>query len=874
MSLRSASRIEALFEIYLAASERPVAEQGEFLRHEGLSDADRSLLLALLGSTSVSREIDALLREGFFEDAPKRDPGTPIGIYRIEGLIGTGGQGSVYLGTHARESVDRQVAIKLPNQTAGESLFAIRREARALAKLDHPAIARFLSVDRTDEGQVFLVTEYVNGRPLDAALHNADRSKVIAVFVQLSQALHHAHLHGVAHLDLKPSNVLIDGGGQPKVLDFGLGIIYAKEKPAGVAHGFTLPYAAPEQLAGEASPASDTFSLGAMLLQVLMEADSAALPRHIETIQSTQWKTYPGRRHLGRDMHAIVKRACARDPADRYSSIVQFGSDLRALAVREPVSARHWTWAYALTCLIRRRPVAACAVAAAVLLLAGATTVLVVQRTQLISAKAQATKDAERARVGLGLVVSAMEAAEPESTPQITDAERALVERLRRAAEKATDPEVRATADLVVSRIARSTGEFETALTVLDHVVKQAETQHATPLLADALTTQVETLVELSRFEQADAALARLRELPGGYDRRASALHAEGRRLIRAGKLDEGETLLQEALAAADNDGLRIKVINDLGTTLTDRGRNAEAALLFDRQRPLVDAAYGNQSVSYGVNAQNRALAYFGLTRSDDALKAAREAEAIYASRLGVDSLRYADAMMLEAVISLDDNSARAAECLQKSIAIYRASYGADHPRVAQVMYTLGTIYLNDGDAPAALREFQSAAAIAKVRLDNDHPLVATLKQAEGAADLALGHPDVALPLLQSALTTFEAVNASPDITKAIVQSSLSKAYRLLGRANESDVASRYAYELAVATLPVNTLERAQFVMERAASLAASEKIDAAQSLFAEARAAFDAQAARPATRKARPELERIGEYIAERARHRATSPH
>lgn len=866
MNPRSLTHVDALYEIYCAARELPSEQRAAYVAAQELDARDRALLEEFLRQEEKSSQAAALLDAALPGEPEPLAPGTALGIYRIEAFIGSGGQGSVYRAALAADVVDKKVAIKLPHRLSGESLRAIQREAQALARLEHAGIARFISMDRSAAGDWFLVTEYVEGRRLDQALAGAGAAPVLALFITLCDALGQAHRLGVAHLDLKPSNILVTAAGEPRILDFGLGTVLSPRGGNEPARGYTRPYAAPEQLAGQASTACDTYALGVLLLQTLTHCPFEALEARIAQLQPGSAQAAALQRQLGADLYAILQRACAPDSAQRYASIAQFGADLRAVRAAEPVSARAWTWRYALYCLARRRPLATAASLAAVMLMAAALTALAVQRGSLLRAEGEARREAERARVGLDLVVSAMESADPETAPEVTAAEKALVERLRRAAAQAQDPQVRLAVDLVVARIARSTGNQRAALQLTDDVVLRAQAQTAPSLLVDALVAKLETHIELAEFDQADAALARLASLPQSPVQHSAVLHAAGRRQMRAGRLDEGEASLRAALAGATSNYVRLAIGNDLGTILNDRGRYAEAAALYDEQRPLLETVYGAESVGAGVNAHNRALSHFGLADSAAALTAIREAQRLYTARLGAGSARNADALSMEATIVLDDDPARAQDCLQQAVAIYRRIYGPDNPRISQAKYVLGQLHLNGGDAAAALREFDEALVLAAA-LGEAHPFVGALKLGKGAALVASNQPEAALPLLQAALSLFEAMNAAPDNTKAQVYTEQSHAYRLLGRAELSEAASATAYAMIRDTLPADSLELAHFRMERAASLAlAGRRVEANEHLAA-ARNAFQAQAARPAAQRLRPRLEAIEAYVQAQSR-------
>ena len=183
--------------------------------------------------------------------------------------------GAVY---RARQpALDRLVAIKvLPLEISVDEEVAtrFRREARALARLQHPHIIAVHEFGTTSEGHLFFVMEYVEGTDLAALLRTGrlDVTQVLGVVRQVCEALQFAHTHGVIHRDIKPANVLVDAAGQVKVGDFGLARIAQPNEAAAETHTAALgtpDYTAPEQWRGQADHRADIYSLGVMFYEML-----------------------------------------------------------------------------------------------------------------------------------------------------------------------------------------------------------------------------------------------------------------------------------------------------------------------------------------------------------------------------------------------------------------------------------------------------------------------------------------------------------------------------------------------------------------------------------------------------------------------------
>jgi serine/threonine-protein kinase len=190
-----------------------------------------------------------------------------IGKYKILSTIGSGGFGTVYLAVDTW--IDKKVALKVPHRQ-GVDFSELLREPRLLATLSHPNIVTILTAEKQDN-VFFIVMEYVPGETLEAIIAR-DGALELPVALdytcQICNALDHAHTNGVLHRDLRPSNVIVSGSGLLKVADFGTSRFLEI-----AAHGTTVigspPYMAPEQFQGKALFASDIYSLGVTMFQML-----------------------------------------------------------------------------------------------------------------------------------------------------------------------------------------------------------------------------------------------------------------------------------------------------------------------------------------------------------------------------------------------------------------------------------------------------------------------------------------------------------------------------------------------------------------------------------------------------------------------------
>ena len=270
---------------------------------------------------------------------------TLAGRYRLVHRIATGGMGAVHEAIDER--LDRRVAVKLlKEEYADDPTFVARfvREARAAAALGHPNIAQVF--DSGQDGDLhFIVMELVEGRHLGQVLREQgrlDARVAVDVVGQVCEALAVAHAAGIVHRDIKPGNVLIRPDGQVKVTDFG--IAHRTGDTALTGTGMVLgtaQYLSPEQASGQAAtPASDVYATGVLLYQLLtgavpFEGDSplAVALAHVRDDVPPVRQLAP---EVPAAVAAVVARATAKDPEQRYPSAQQMADALRGTPTQQP----------------------------------------------------------------------------------------------------------------------------------------------------------------------------------------------------------------------------------------------------------------------------------------------------------------------------------------------------------------------------------------------------------------------------------------------------------------------------------------------------------------------------------------------------------
>ncbi len=325
------------------------------------------LLLQGVGADAQSGEtLEDVLSEIDVPDADWR-----VGNYQILEEIGRGGMGVIY---RARQRHSRRIValkrILSYHADSQETLARFRREAQAVASLDHPNILHIYEVGESEEGLPFFSMKFAGGGSLleAAPALRSEPRRAVALLAKVARAVQYAHGQGILHRDLKPGNILLDGHGEPLVSDFGL----AKwlDTTSHLTQTLTIfgtpGYIAPEQVNGSAAkltPAADVYSLGAILFDLLTGRPPFLGEHALKVIQQASEKVAPKLRTLAptldRDLETICAKCLEREPNARYRSAGDLAEDLERWLeghsiVARPVSppVRIWRWS-------RRNPILA-----------------------------------------------------------------------------------------------------------------------------------------------------------------------------------------------------------------------------------------------------------------------------------------------------------------------------------------------------------------------------------------------------------------------------------------------------------------------------------------------------------------------------------
>jgi len=688
------------------------------------------------------------------EAAAELAPGTRIGIYRVLQELARGGMAIVYLAERADGEYEQQVALKWMLQAqpdaASEALF--RRERQALADLRHPNIARLLDGGRSDEGRPWFAMELIAGERLDTHCVRAGLSQGhrLILFQQVCAAVAFAHARGVIHRDIKPSNVLVDADGSAKLLDFGIAQLLGQDDALAI-RAYTPGFASPEQVRGEAlTVASDVYQLGRLLASLLSahtEEQATIAARTATTValntESANVSLHPSLpAGLQPDLVAILRKACAADPLQRYASAETLADDVTALIERRPVAARPRRVGYIATRFLQRHPVAIGLSSLALLTLIAT---LVAFTWRLAQERDRARLEADRAQAGEGFLVSLFRISDSGLNAGRNLNTHELLDRGARqvAADTHSSPGVRIHLLQILARVSVSLGEYDQAQELLIRAFAEADTPALrVPLWAQQLSllqrrgetakavalapTIIADIPADAEFDtvRAHALNTAARAAAQSGDKRAAAWQALA--MIAARRAEDigqqgyalrTQAFLQElagdSLAAVDSTSQAVILLTRaLGTAAPEvfSARGHHAFLLDEMgesQRALVDIEALHRDSRPALRRDHAAAIYVDAIRSliyrhngrlDEALSIGVDTTQRCVKALGENQAQCGHSLYATATALLDlDRPADALPWLERLLRNRRNSMGADHFYTAYAEQLLARAYCLTG---------------------------------------------------------------------------------------------------------------------------------------------------------------------------------
>jgi serine/threonine protein kinase len=739
--------------IFDAAMEMDSALRPAFLARECGANAElRARVAALVAAAAdeqfLSRPITAPQPEG---------PGSRIGPYELERQLGEGGFGAVFLATQ-RQPVARTVALKILKLGMDTTQVVARfdQERQALARMDHPHIARVIDAGATALGRPYFVMEFVDGEPISEFCdrHQLTIANRLELFAQVCDAVQHAHGRGIIHRDLKPTNVLVavvEGKPHAKVIDFGIAKAIAHKltdktlfTEAQQVVG-TLRYMSPEQASGlpDLDIRTDVYSLGVLLYELL----TGSTPLHGTSVQqawhgelqrlileheppkpstrltelhqrlpelAARRRTAPHRlsAEVRGELDWIVMKAIEKERDRRYSTANDFAADLRRLLAGDPVIAAPPSATYRLRKFVRRHRGAVAAGIALLLSLLGGAAAFAWQAEVARGERDRAVLASEQARQIQQLMVDALDSADPSEG----GTQGALV----------VDAMARAGAMLDEGRVAQFPSvELELRITIAAIVANNGAAATALP--------------------HAERAVALARALhPADAEPTVNALSALANAQRELGRADLAEPLRREALAMVrrlhpGDHQMVVQLMQQHAMVLEEIGQPAAAAPLLADSLAMARRLFPGDHwfVASLLNAIGRE--HWLVDRNELAEPLLVEAVAMARRLQAGDHPKTARFLANLATVISVQRGAEALVMLDEALAMTQRIYAGDHPDVVGRRTQLGNLQLDLGRLADARTQYESALQMSRRLWAGDHPRTALLLSQLGTVRSRLG---------------------------------------------------------------------------------------------------------------------------------------
>jgi serine/threonine protein kinase/Tfp pilus assembly protein PilF len=765
-----------------------------------LEDAERAAWLARLRlrDPTLADDVQALLEERGMasrESFLARPPGLPrsgpflagqtFGAYTLESLIGQGGMGNVWLARRSDGRFEGKAAVKLLNASligrAGEERF--RREGNFLARLADPHIARLLDAGVSRSGQPYLVLECVEGDPIDRFCddHRLNVDERLRLFLDVLEAVAHAHANLLVHRDIKPSNVLVDQSGQVKLVDFGIAKLLEGEGEEGAetaltregGRALTPEFAAPEQLTGGAvTTATDVFALGTLLYLLLTgrhpagedRQSTAELVRAIVEIEPDRISEAAPenlRRALKGDLDTIVAKALKKSPEERYASVSALADDLRRYLAHEPIQARPDTLRYRAAKFVRRRAWSVAAAGTVALLLAG---LVGFYTLRLTAERDRARLEAQKATKISDLLEDLLSGADPYPSEVRTEGK---------------EPTVRDVLDAGAERVEK-------------HFSGEPEVQ------ARMLTLMGRIYERLGVHDKARQLLTRGldigRQTLGDNEQVARSLNELGVLLRDSGDARAAEPVLVESLAmrrrilGREHEDVAVTVV-ELARVYEDEGSAEKAEPLYRESLAIRRKVLGERDHETGVSLNDLAFVLRRRGDLDGADFLFRQALSIFRETRGEIHPDVATALSNIAKVATDCGDYAQAEALfRDALVIDRKVLGTEHPGYGNTLINFARPLLEDGKYEEAASAAQEGLRLTRASWGNDHPRIAVGEIYLAGVYLAQSDPKDAEPLFRDALRIRQSIFPHGDWRIGVPESALGAALIALGRLDEAQV--------------------------------------------------------------------------------------
>lgn len=709
--------------------------------------------------------------------------GKVIGPYELVSHLGSGGMGAVLLAKRVDGEFDRTVALKLLRPGAWSEKLAerFREERQILANLDHPHIARLLDGGVSEDGSSYFTMEYVSGEAITDYCdnHKLNIKERLQLMLQVCDAINYAHKNLIIHLDLKPSNILVNADEQVKLLDFGIAQAL-RESDSTETSFFTKEYASPEQVNKEkVTTASDIYSLGIILQELLSGCNKNEIPFYTDLI-------------------AIIQKATQPDPQNRYASASQLAADIEAYLHHFPVSAHVRTTGYLLRKGFRRhRALVISGITAFILLIS----VVTFYTFRLQNEKNIAEREATKSRQIADYLINIFTLADPNETPASEFTVQQLLDASTKDVNKKLNNQPEVLSDIydALSAVYHGLGLYSNAdsLSTLGLNLKFKLYKIPDENIINSLVNAAGIALDGGAFEKADSlyrlAYQMTAQLPGNQELSLAKrsfnignIAYENQHFILADSLYRNAYSIFQKYYKSPHLELA-DALHILGATQRKLKNYNKSEDYYMQSLKMKEQLYQPPHAEIAYTLNHLASLYFDQEQYEKAIPYAKESLRQRQQVFGFTNMES---------IASESNLARvyrASGHLDSAIILYKdviekfeAVYGESHPNLAGIINSLANVYLDQKDYIQAENYYRRAYSISKQLLPPNHPNWAIIAGGLGLALYRQNNYKEALPYLQQ-VVKMRAQSKLPDRTPlGISQYYMGACLYKMGRSTEA----------------------------------------------------------------------------------------
>lgn len=735
---------EELTELYEACLNLPLKKQKSYiLKHTVHNPSLKDRLIKMLEQANESENYFANLKKGIAEGLEINlpdlaTPGDLINNYKIIGKIGVGGSSQVYVAERVDGQFDKKVAIKIFKKEASSS-FAEKnsQEKQFMASLSHPAIAQIFDAGTLANGHPFIIMELIDGETIQQFLKNntVNEKAGLKMFSNICTAVREAHSNLILHLDIKPSNVVIEKSSRIKLLDFGIAQHLKKSISNENLSKLTFNFAAPEQLnRQQLSVQTDIYQLGLLLYYIL--SNGQLLKSHKEVLRVLSSRTSTIIR--SEELLAIIQKCLQQSAEKRYSSVDELLSDVRNFQEHFPVITYSNNWTYRTEKYLKRNSLASVLITLVFLSMLIGTIISLRQAKRAQENQELAYKQRDRAEAISSFLISFFESPNPRSTKELgkdfTVKEFLKIGQDKVQTEFDSLPILKVELAGIISDMYDKLGYREESLALEETLLSQYKR-----ILGDTSERYFDSQLRMARIysetgkvKKADsiytAALKVIKKHT--YYSRGNALTEYGLYALNVeGNIKKADSLVNLSIEIfqENQDTLRkqfVDALSVLGTINNRLGLFEKASDFYQRELLIKQKINTNDPVDIALTQSNLATIFLQTNNPDKALNLQKEALDTLIKNLGIEHIHSLHALNnLSHTYLMKYNYDSAKHISNKCTKLYRSVLGLTSYETGYIYLNNAFYDINEGQYDSAQYKIDLASAIFKKSLPPNHYL-------------------------------------------------------------------------------------------------------------------------------------------------------